>query len=170
MSATLCSICNNFPWHTLDRARIFRGAWWKRDSLQVPNDEPADSYQIRINHGPSQPDAGNSGSDGSGKKIEPFRYHADISGLKTASINGCHICRLVLKGFNEYSMDAVGRARQEDALVWYKQKDCRIHIVHESSSGLLKFDFETESASRNTALRYYFVSRKFKFLQSRTRR
>jgi len=159
MSATLCRICNNFPWDSLDRARIFRFAWWKTDNLQVPEDESIDC-RIRISLGPSQPGGEGSGHEDQDKQMEPFRYHADIGSMRSASANGCHICSLVLKGFNDYSMDAVGPARQEDAVAWYQQQNCRIHIVHEPSSGLLKFDFETESASRNTALRYYFVSRR----------
>jgi hypothetical protein len=158
MALSLCNTCRSFPWSSLDRARAFRFAWWKRDALQVPNNEPpTDGYATCISHEASQ-----SSSCLDVKHVqspvETFRYHANLSSLSTASEEGCHICRLVMKGFSEYSMDAVGPSRQEDAVTWYEARGCWIRITHEPSGGLLKFEFATKSVSRYTALRYYFVS------------
>lgn len=158
MAPNLCNTCQSFPWSSLDRARVFRFAWWKRDTLQVPNDEfPADGYATCISHKASNPNSCHDVKDVQ-TSAETFRYHTTLPSLRTASKEGCHICRLVMKGFSEYSMDAVGPSRQEDAVAWYEARGCRIRITHEPSGGLLKFEFVTESASRHMALRYYFVS------------
>lgn len=147
----LCNVCRNLPWDQFDRQRAFRYAWWKKDSLQVP-------YEVEREVEPLTPIVSRQKTE-EGQEPSELSYHKDIDELNKSSLNGCHICRFVLRGFVEYSMDGEGPRQQELAVDWFKENSCDIQVTHHPASGILNFSFSTPTASRIVSLRYYFVSR-----------
>jgi len=156
--STLCDTCLAFPWQQLNRERKFRYAWWKKESLQVPSpDLTSLSERREIVHSPVV--QSNREHD---RKNEEFIYYKEIGEVERSSAHGCHICRLVWKGFIEYSMDEFGSDQKKEAIMAFSEKtSTRIQILHKAASGELEFCFRSEAICRTVMLRYYFVSRKY---------
>ena len=156
--STLCDICRAFPWRQLDRERKFRYAWWKKESLQVPLDDRENLTPLSESEIILSPAVTDRSED---VKTEKFIYYKKIKKIKASAAEGCHICRLVWRGFIDYSIDDFGSRQKEDMLAYFERNSSQIHIAHKPASGDLEFCFGSEAFRRTVTLRYYFVSRKY---------